>query len=83
LTTGWLFAALLFPRCTLLWSNSHGLIPANDVPYWADVLCAICAPRFLIAYYAHFNQADLFWVILFFICGLAELGVISSSSRTK
>lgn len=79
-----LFFALLFPRPTLLLAWLFGIMPANGTPFLADLLGAIFAPRFLIAWWLYEAQAHPFLIGLFVVFGILEfVGGGSSASRRR
>ena len=76
--------SFLFPRLTLFFCWLAAAIPMNDTPFVLDVLCAIFAPRLLIAYWMYALGLHPLFIILFAVFGLAEIfGGSKASSRSS
>lgn len=80
MSTWFLILCLFFPRLTLFFSWATGGIPANDTPFWADVIMSIFLPRFLVAYWASCLNVHVIWVLLLILFGVAEL--LGGANRT-
>ena len=76
-----LLFSFFFPRFTLVVVWLLGAMPANQTPFIADVLAAIFAPRFLIAWWLYEAQAHPLLIGLFVLAGIWEF--LHSSRRTK
>ena len=66
-----LFAAF-FPRLTLLIGWAFSLLPANDTPFMLDVICALLAPRLLVAWWGWHNGLHPLWSALFVALQFSE-----------
>jgi hypothetical protein len=67
---GWFVAfALILPRCTLLIAYVLGVIPENSTPLLLDVVTAMVAPRWLIAWWLHEAGWHPVWSVLFVVLG--------------
>ena len=61
-----LLLSLFIPRLVLFFWWVNGILPWNDTPLWADVLCGIFFPRILILVYIYGCQglSPWFWIHL-------------------
>lgn len=73
ISTAFLVWALFFPRLTLLITYCFSNIPANTVPFAADVCGALFVPNFLIAYYVYGKEGASVWFFLHVLLGLMRL----------
>ena len=79
---GWFVAfALVLPRCTLLIAYVLGAMPANSTPWFLDVVTAVVAPRWLIAWWLHEAGWHPLWSILFVIIGAGSKRTERSAAR--
>ena len=73
ISTAFLVWALFFPRLTLLFTYWFSNIPANTVPFAADVCGALFVPNFLIAFYVYGQEGFSVWFFLHCALGLIRL----------
>jgi hypothetical protein len=91
MTTPFIFFAAFFPRWTLLLVWLFGTMPANDTPFAVDVLCALLAPRLLVAWWMFCMDMHPLLIAVFVLLELSEKfggrrassSSSSSSSRRK
>lgn len=80
-----LFWTLFFPRLTLLYCYAMGVMPANAMPFWGDVVMSVFVPRVLVLIYIFTNlgaESGWFWahvVAMILVYGSSA----SSSSDSK
>lgn len=67
--------SLFLPRTTLLFCWVFGAIPANDTPFFLDLLGALIAPRLLVAAWLWDDPAwGLGWALVFVLASLVAGG---------
>lgn len=64
--------SFFFPRITLVAAWYLGMVPANNTPFVLDVIAALFAPRFLIAWWLYEANAHPLLVGLFVLAGIWE-----------
>jgi len=83
MTNMFIVFALFFPRLTLLICWLTSALPTNSTPFFVDILLAIFAPRFLVAFWLYEAGAHPLLIALFILFGLGEMGRGGSSSRSS
>mgnify|MGYP001600007658 CR=1 FL=1 len=79
MSVAFLVCGLLFPRLTLLWCWFMGTMPANPTDHTTDVVCAILAPRLLIAYWTTETNTSVMWTVLY--CVLWLVAVLAPANQ--
>lgn len=89
MNTYFLILTIFFPRLTLLVSYMSGLIPANIVPFWGDVVMGVFVPRVLVLIYIYHSlgiHSGWFWlhvVALILTYGGGSTVTTRKSSRSQ